>query len=262
MAIEPRLTIVHLLPDLMNLYGDGGNVLALRRRCEWRGIGVDVRRVTAGQHPDLERCDVLFLGGGQDRDMARVAREMAPYGAAVRDWVADGGVALTICGGFQLFGREYVAPDGTTAQGIGVFDVVTRAGGPRLVGDLVVDPSTDVDGTGTLAGADGWLREGASPLVGFENHGGVTTLLPGARPLGRVLAGTGNGDGAVEGAVTGHAIGTYLHGALLPRNPWLADRLIAEALRRRGDTSALPELDDGLEDEARAAALRRSSLVA
>jgi lipid II isoglutaminyl synthase (glutamine-hydrolysing) len=245
------LTLLHLYPDVMSLYGDRGNVLALRRRCEWRGIGVCVEVMNVGDECDFGSADILFMGGGQDKAQASVAEDLQRIGHDIRLRVAEGVVALTICGGFQLFGKRFVTAGGRELPGIGVFDVETDAGKGRLVGDVVLD--TDV-------GHEPWLRSPASAmLVGFENHSGLTHLGRDATPLGRVVHGFGNtAEGAYEGVVYRNAVGTYLHGSLLPKNPWFADCLIARALAEKyGDDTPLAPLDDALEYEAQAHAIGR-----
>jgi lipid II isoglutaminyl synthase (glutamine-hydrolysing) len=241
---DRALTLVHLYADTLNLYGDFGNIAALTQRCAWRGIECRVEAVGIGQPCDFDACDMLFVGGGQDRAQSMVADDLVTRGEEIRRRVDDGMVALTICGGFQLFGRSFLTSDGLTLPGIRVFDAETVAGTGRLIGDIVID---------TTETSAEWLRhDGDQTLVGFENHSGHTRLGPGLEPLGRVVCGYGNeGDGAYEGAVYRHALGTYLHGSLLPKNPWLADAMIATALRMRyGDDGELPALDDALEGRA------------
>lgn len=238
---DRELTVFHLYADTLNLYGDFGNVQALRRRCEWRGIGCRVENVGIGHAADFRDCDLLFVGGGQDRAQSLVADDLVKHGEVIRERIEDGMVALAVCGGFQLLGRSFLTSEGVTLPGIGVFAADTVAGTGRLIGDVVVDCG---------ATPHEWLRDGGdATLVGFENHSGHTRLDPGLEPLGRVVCGYGNeGAGSFEGAVYRHCIGTYLHGSLLPKNPWLADRLIATALEQRFGTGApFPPLDDRLE---------------
>lgn len=239
---EPRLRLAHLYPDVMNIYGDRGNVIALRHRCEARGIALDVTEVNIGDPFDPAEFDLVLIGGGQDREQRRIAADLLERGPALKDAIEDGLPALAVCGGFQLFGHRYIDHEGGEIPGIGVFDIETRHPGPRAdrcIGDIVI--STDL-----------------GEVVGFENHGGRTYLGPRAKPFGRVEYGFGNNaqDGA-EGARYRNAIGTYLHGSLLPRNPALADELILAALRRRyGDSVDLPPVDDAAERAAHVAAVR------
>ena len=227
------LRIAHLYPDLMSIYGDRGNVLALTQRARWRDIGVEVRPHTAGMTFDPEWPDLLFFGGGQDIGQDIVGADLAgANGEAVRRMVANGAAALLVCGGYQLFGHEYVPEQGAPIPVLGVLDVRTHAGKKRFVGNLVADTP---DGR----------------LVGFENHSGRTFLGDKAKPLGTVVVGNGNnGEDKTEGAVQGNVIGTYSHGSCLPKNPWLADRVLALALARRHGAVTLRPLDDAEERAA------------
>lgn len=227
------LRIAHLYPDLMNIYGDRGNVLALTQRARWRDIDVEVRAFTAGQDFEADWPDFWFFGGGQDQGQDIVGADLAgPNGDALRRSLANGAAALTICGGYQLLGHEYIPENAPPIPGLGVLDVRTRAGSVRFVGNLVAETP---DGL----------------LVGFENHSGRTYLGSGAKPLGTVVVGNGNnGEDKTEGAVQGHIVGTYSHGSCLPKNPWLADRLLGWALERRHGAQKLVPLDDREEKAA------------
>ncbi len=243
-----RLRICHLYPDLLNLYGDRGNIITLTRRAQWRGIAVEVTEVGLGDALRPEVHDLFFIGGGEDRQQVLAAADLrAGTGAALRDAVEVGAVLLAVCGGYQLMGHAYLPAEGEPLIGIGLLDLETRhpgKGARRLIGNLII-----------RSGANGGEPQ---TLVGFENHGGRTALGPSARPLGLVERGWGNnGEDRTEGAVYRHAYGTYLHGPLLPKNPWLADHLIAAALRRTHGDVTLAPLDDRLEREAHEAALRR-----
>ncbi|MEP7003672.1 MAG: glutamine amidotransferase [Chloroflexota bacterium] len=223
------LRIGHLYPDLMSIYGDRGNVIALTQRAKWRGIDVETRALTAGQSRfDPDWADVYFFGGGQDQGQDIVGADLAgPNGDMLRRSIAGGAAVFSVCGGYQLLGTQYVPEVGDPIPGLGVLDVTTKAGKVRFVGNLLCE--TD----------DG------KRLVGFENHSGHTYLGTGARPLGRVLAGHGNnGTDKTEGAVQGKLIGCYLHGSALPKNPWLADQLISWGLARRHGDVELAPLDD------------------
>ncbi len=222
------LRIGHLYPDLMSIYGDRGNVLALTQRAKWRGIDVETRAFTAGQAWDAEWADVYFFGGGQDIGQDIVGADLqGEHGDQLQRAIAGGAAVFSVCGGYQLLGREYVPEVGEPIPGLGAMDVTTRAGKVRFVGNLLAE--TD----------DGRM------LIGFENHSGYTTLGPKAKPLGRVIAGHGNnGRDKTEGAVQGKLIGCYLHGSALPKNPWLADRLIGWGLARRHGEVTLDSLDD------------------
>jgi CobQ-like glutamine amidotransferase family enzyme len=242
-----RLRVVHLFPDLLNVYGDAGNVRAIVVRAERRGIEVELRAVTAGALA-IPAADILLIGGGQDREQLTVARELDRLGSAIRERIAEGSALLAVCGGFQNLGWSYRTATGTTIEGPGILDVRTEAGTGRLVGPVVA-------GLSELPAA---MRT-RTTLVGFENHAGRTRLGPTARPLATVEIGHGNnGQDASEGILAlpgdggllGLRIGTYLHGPLLPRNPHVADALIASGLARGRPTVELVPLDDA--DEWRA----------
>lgn len=237
-----ELRVCHLYPELMNIYGDRGNIIALSRRCLWRGIGVRVTAVSIGDALDPDGHDLYFIGGGQDREQILVCEDLSrEKGEALRLAVEDGAALLSICGGYQLLGNFFLTCTGEDLPGISLFDVKTVGGDTRFIGNVAVECG--------LAGAEG-------KLVGFENHSGRTHLGPGCKPLGRVIRGHGNnGEDGTEGCVYRGAVGTYLHGSLLPKNPRLADWLILQALRRRHDLEELPPLDDSLEEAAHRAAL-------
>lgn len=228
------LTIVHLFPELLNLYGDGGNVIALTRRLQWRGLPVEVREIGMGDAMDFSQADIVFIGGGADREQMIVKDAMVARKSELSAYVADGGVLLAVCGGYQFLGHSY-AMDDVVVEGLGVIDMETVRGEGRLIGNAVIQSDIcDI------------------PIVGFENHGGRTTLGPDAKPFGRVLGKTfgNNGEDGFEGVHQGNLIGTYLHGPLLPKNPQVADYLIAQAYDRRGDMLELAPLDDTIELEA------------
>ncbi len=236
-----QLRLAHLYPDVMNIYGDRGNVIALRYRCEQRGIDLQVDEINIGDPFDPADYDLVLIGGGQDREQRRIADDLVAKGPAIKQAIDDGMPALAVCGGFQLFGHRYVDHEGGIIPGIGVFDLETRHPGPRAdrcIGDVV-------------------LATELGDVVGFENHGGRTYLASGQQPFGKVKKGFGNNaeDGG-EGARYRNAIGTYLHGSLLPKNPAVADELILAALRRRyGPDVTLTPLDDAAEESAHRAAL-------
>jgi CobQ-like glutamine amidotransferase family enzyme len=242
------LRLLALYPDQMNIYADRGNILFLQRRCEWRGLGFEYTASGPGEGFDPTAHDLIYIGGGQDRDQRLVAADLrAGKREALATAVADDAVVLAVCGGYQLLGHSYQLGAERIA-GLGLVDLETvREPGPRLIGNVLIEVR---------------LGGRAQRIAGFENHGGRTHLGPGAEPLGRVLAGHGNnGRDGYEGVRHRNLFGTYLHGPLLPKNAALADHLIALALARR--TGSLPELeplDDSLEraahDCARAAALR------
>lgn len=219
---DKTLRMCHLYPDLLNLYGDRANLLALRRRCEWRGFRLDLHPVGIGERFDPQAYDLVLLGGGQDAEQERVGEDLAHGNAeAIRAAVEAGVVFLCVCGGLQMMGRFYVAADGATVPGLGAIDLETHAGSVRMIGDL--------SGTSDLLRA-----AGRDPLlVGFENHAGKTRLGPGVQPLATVGRGHGNnGEDGTEGAVYLNTYCTYLHGGLLPKNPDFADYLLSIAAKR------------------------------
>lgn len=234
------LTIVPLYPELLSIYADRGNVRVLERRAAWRGIDVAIRPLALGEELDPAQADIILLGGGQDRDQALVAEALRRQTPAIRAALEDGAALLAVCGGFQLLGHRYVDQEGRELPGTGLVDLETRAGDGRLIGNVLVEVEWD--------GAQ-------HTLVGFENHAGRTTLGTGVAPLGRMLAGAGNdGVSGEEGCRSGRIVGTYVHGPLLPKNPWLADRLLAWGLERRGASTTLASLDDSLAERAAAGA--------
>jgi len=234
-------TVAVVYPDLLGTYGDGGNGLVLARRASWRGIRVDL--VGATSSAPLPRADIYCLGGGEDGPQVRAAEALRDDGTLARA-VGDGAAVLAVCAGYQIVGRSFPDTRGHGRDGVGILDVTTVKGaGPRAVGEVLAEPMAPGPGPGTLP-----------TLTGFENHGGVTTVGPGAAPLARVVAGVGNGDaGGTEGAFSGRVVGTYLHGPVLARNPALADLLLGWAL---GQDVALEPLDDRAVDALRVERLR------
>jgi CobQ-like glutamine amidotransferase family enzyme len=230
--------LVHLYPDLMSVYGDRGNVLALTRRAEWRGIPIEVRELSLGDELGPSDVDLIFFGGGQDREQAVVSHDfLRQKGEAVRQAVEAGAALLSVCGGYQLLGTSYTTVDGQELPGAGLFQVRSVPGPRRHIGNVLIE--TDLGGE-------------RRTLVGFENHSGRTYLAAGMQALGRTIVGAGNnGEDGTEGSVYRGAIGCYLHGSLLPKNPWLADHLLRDALaHRRGERVTLASLDDRLEEAA------------
>ena len=234
------IRVGHLYPDYLNIYADRGNIAVLARRAAWRGHELDVTAVGLGDALVPGAHDLYYVGGGQDREQLLVAGDLAGKAAPLREAVVGGGAALlAVCGGYQLLGRGYRGHQGDEMPGVGLLPLETVAGDRRMIGDVLLDCELEPGDRRTLAG--------------FENHAGRTLLDPGAEPLGRVVSGFGNdGESGFEGCRLGRAIGTYLHGPLLPRNPWLADWLLAQALAHRdgGDPPTLEPLADELEAEA------------
>jgi CobQ-like glutamine amidotransferase family enzyme len=254
-----KVKLYHLYPDAMNLYGDLGNVLAIKKRCEWRGLEFEVVNIKIGDQADFNDADIIFMGGGQDRGQSIIAADLKKRGEEIRERIEEGCVALTICGGFQLFGKGFKTKDGKEIPGIDVFDAETVGGDKRLIGNVVIDIAHTATEWQNLYKFKN-MEIPHTTLVGFENHSGLTKLGSKTKPLGYVVSGYGNmGDGGYEGGVYKNAIGTYLHGSLLPKNPWLTDHLISVALMNRyGSPIPLEPLDDSLEIAAHKAAIERA----
>ncbi|MCL4459804.1 MAG: glutamine amidotransferase [Chloroflexi bacterium] len=240
-----QLTIGHLYPDIMNIYADRGNIIALVRRAQWRGLAIELHNLCISDTLNGQSWDILFIGGGQDREQLMICDDLQKIkGPYIREAVEAGTVLLSICGGYQLMGKYFRTSSGLTLPGIELFDVWTVAGDKRRIGDVIVEC--------TFSGEK-------RTLVGFENHSGKTYLGSGARPLGRILFGWGNNaEDRSEGTIYKNAYGTYLHGSLLPKNPWFTDHLLLTALRHRyGDAVELRPLDDSLEYQAHKAVIQR-----
>jgi lipid II isoglutaminyl synthase (glutamine-hydrolysing) len=243
-----RIRVGHLYPEYLNIYADRGNIAVLTRRAEWRGHGLEVQALGMGDAVVPGAHDLLYVGGGQDREQALVSRDIAGKGEALREAVEAGAAVLAVCGGYQLLGRFYRDRSGAELPGAGVLPLHTVAGDRRMIGDVLLECELEPGDRRTIAG--------------FENHAGRTILEDGVEPLGHVVAGFGNdGESGFEGCRAGRVVGTYLHGPLLPRNPWLADWLLAQAIAHRtGIPAEFEPLGDALEGEAhRVAAARAKS---
>lgn len=239
-AVARSLSIVHLYPELLNLYGDTGNIITLTKRLQWRGLGADVQEVTVNDTPTFAGADVVFIGGGSDREQAIVCERLLAQRDELVSFVEDGGVLLAVCGGYQLLGHSY-ALDEQVLEGLGLVDMETRRGTPRLIGNIAVDSPVS-----------------PQPVVGYENHGGRTFLGPGVEPMGTVMFGHGNnGESGAEGCLYKNVLGTYVHGPLLPKNPGVADWVLSRALERRYGDGSLEPLDDAVELAANEVMVRR-----
>ncbi len=234
------VTIAHLYPREMNIYGDMGNIITLVKRLEWRGYRVQVKALEIGEAFDFETVDIVFGGGGQDSGQSVVVEDLVARGEMIRAMAKDGMPMLVICGLYQLFGHGFTTVDGQKLAGIDVFNTTTVGGKVRMIGNVIVESPE------------------FGRLVGFENHSGQTKLGKGQKELGKVIRGYGNDPKSKrEGAVTGAVIGTYMHGPVLPKNPQLADYLIFEALKRRHGVTELEPLDNGFEQRAATVAMGR-----
>jgi lipid II isoglutaminyl synthase (glutamine-hydrolysing) len=242
-----KIRVGHLYPDYLNIYADRGNIAVLVRRAAGRGHEVEIEAVGLGDELRPGAHDLLYVGGGQDREQTLIAPDLAAKSEAIHEAIADGAALLAVCGGYQLLGRGYWGRDGLFMPGAQLFPLETVAGTTRMIGDVLLESELEPGVRQTIAG--------------FENHGGRTTLDPGAEPLGRVVYGFGNdGESGYEGCRVERALGTYLHGPLLPRNPWLADWLLGQALAHAtgGEPPQLEPLSDTLEQEAHRVAAERA----
>ncbi|HEX7259523.1 MAG TPA: glutamine amidotransferase [Candidatus Saccharimonadia bacterium] len=234
-----EVVILHLYPEELNMYGDRGNILTLVQRLKWRGYQPIIRTAGVDDQVDIAKADIIFGGGGQDRGQLAVGKDLQRHAAALRNAAAGGVPMLVICGTYQLFGHGFTTLEGTVIPGISIFQANTIGSSRRMIGNAIIESSM-------------------GRLVGFENHSGRTLLKPGQPSLGTVSQGFGNdGSSGNEGAVTNQVYGTYLHGPVLPKNPVLADHLIALALERKFGIQDLEPLDDELEKAAAAQAASR-----
>jgi CobQ-like glutamine amidotransferase family enzyme len=228
-----KIRVGHLYPDYLNIYADRGNIAVLAQRAKARGHELAVEPIGLGDAVPAG-IDLFYVGGGQDREQALIAPDLAGKAEPLREAVEADAAFLAVCGGYQLLGRFYRDLAGDELPGIGLLPLHTVAGDRRMIGDVLLDCA--------------WAGE---TLAGFENHAGRTVLDPEAEPLGRVISGFGNdGDSGFEGCRYRNVYGTYLHGPLLPRNPWFADRVLGDALAHAGGPRELSPLDDDLELEA------------
>lgn len=238
----PKIRLFHLYPDHLNLYGDRGNMLALCRRAGWRNIEIEITAIKPGDSMAFSGCDLLFMGGGQDSDQKLIVGDLKKRSRELKSAADSGMVIFAVCGSYQLLGDHYKSAGGDKLEGLGIIDLYTESGSRRLIGNAVISCP---------------LWKPPKTLVGFENHAGRTYLGPSVQPLGTVLTGYGNnGTDKTEGAVYNNVIGTYLHGSLLPKNPWLTDYLLEKALAYRGNSLKLESLDDSIEQRAHEEAVK------
>ncbi len=239
-----ELNICHLYPDLLNVYGDLGNILILKHRAEQRGINVNIFNISLGDSFEASKYDIAFFGGGQDYEQSIVSDDLnqtKKFG--ISEYIEGGKVFLAICGGYQLLGKYYTTPDGEKLAGLGIMDVYTEGGTNRFIGNTVI-----------------YNEEFKETYVGFENHSGRTYIGKDLKPLGKVIAGYGNnGEDSYEGCIYKNCFSTYCHGSLLAKNPELADRLIGTALSNKYGEMSLEPLDDSLEIKAKEFLVNRES---
>ncbi len=244
-AKRSDLRVAHLYPSLLNVAGDGGNLMAIERRSAWRGMTVESVAVGAGEHPDFTTFDIVLFHGGQDVEMNIAAADLQHKGASLRAAADEGVLIFAVCAGLQLLGHVYRPSRGEPIAGIGVLDLETNAGNERFM---------------QHAACEATVEGQTETVVGFENHSGKTTLGPGVRPFGHVIAGAGNnGQDGTEGAVRDNVFATYLHGPVLPKNPWLTDALVTIALNRKSSQPVhLAPLSDEAEHHAHEVALAKA----
>lgn len=228
------LKICHLYPDVLNLYGDRGNVTAIKKRLEWRGIGCEIVNANIGDKTDLGDCDIFFIGGGQDFEQGVLLKDIASgKGDAIKDAIESGKVFLAICAGYQILGKYYKTHTGEVCDFIGALDLYTVGQKKRMIGNYVYE--CELGGRKT-------------EIVGFENHSGKTYLGEGVRPFGKILYGNGNNsEDKTEGARYKNVYATYAHGPVLPKNPYFTDELIRVALKNKYGDDSISELDDTFE---------------
>ncbi|MGL4991418.1 MAG: type 1 glutamine amidotransferase [Sarcina sp.] len=231
-----ELNLCHLYPDLLNSYGDLGNILTLKHRAQARGIKVNIINVSLNQPFEKEKYDITLFGGGQDFEQSIVSQDLKDTKRdQIKDYIEEGKVFLAICGGYQLLGKYYETPEGEKLPGLDILDLYTKAGSTRFIGNTVI--SNDE------------LNE---TYVGFENHSGRTYLGEGLKPIGKCIAGYGNnGSDGYEGCIYKNTFGTYFHGCILSKNPEIADRLLTQALNNKYENVVLEELDNSLELKAK-----------
>ncbi len=236
---DKKITIVQLYPEDMNIYGDWGNVLVLKRRLEWHGYDPELIEYNQGD-PFPKNADIIVGGGGQDSGQDKIQEDLLSIQKNLRDHAISGTPMLAICGLYQLFGKFFKTQDGHIIEGVGLLDIETHAGPERLIGNTIVKSSEFGD------------------IVGYENHSGQTFLGKGMKPLGHIIKGAGNnGQDGTEGVRFNNIIGSYLHGSLLPKNPQIAEFLIEKAVVKKYGEFTPAVIDDHFADEARAVALKR-----
>lgn len=246
--MKQTLNICHLYPDLMDTYGDKGNITSIVRRCQWRNIETIVSNLSLGDNLEPNKFDIYFFGGGQDRQQSIVAKDLKNKATNLKRAIKNEAVLLSICGGYQLLQNYFKTQEGVKIPGIGLFDAYTVASSNRMIQNLLIEINPQLYKDVHEIYHSTSLQSPTSYLIGFENHSGKTFLNPNLQPLGTVVQGSGNnGEDKTEGAVYKNAFGCYLHGSLLPKNPHFADYLISKALQRKYGQIKLTPLDDSIE---------------
>lgn len=238
-----EINICHLYPDLLNVYGDVGNILILKYRCEQRGIKVNIHNVSLGDDFSPEKYDIVFFGGGQDYEQSIVSKDLSEKKRdALKDYIESNKVLLAICGGYQLLGKYYTTPQGEKLPGLSILDLYTEAGSVRFIGNTVIKN-----------------EETSDTYVGFENHSG-RTYIGNLKPLGKVISGYGNnGEDGYEGCIYKNTYCTYFHGSFLSKNPEMADTLIKKALDLKYNHIKITPLDDTFEQNAKKFIINRET---
>ena len=252
MAQSMKLKICHLYPDIMDTYGDTGNIITIKKRCAGRGIKTEVVSISLGENFKQDEFDLIFFGGGQDKTQFVVAKDLAKKAKSIKNSVENDAVLLSICGGYQLLQNYFKTLEGEEIKGISLFDAHTTSSTTRMIQNLLVKVTPELQNE-ISASYQSTINNQQSTisLIGFENHSGKTYLGKNLKPLGKVIKGSGNnGEDQTEGAVYKNAFGCYLHGSLLPKNPHFADYLISKALERRYGKIKLKPLDDTFEWQA------------
>lgn len=236
-----EINICHLYPDLLNVYGDLGNILVLKHRCEKRNIKVNIHNLSLGEYFDETLYDIVFFGGGQDYEQSIVSADLVQYKReSIKKYIESDKVFLAICGGYQLLGKYYTTPAGEKLEGLNILDIYSEGGDTRFIGNTVI-----------------YNEEFNETYVGFENHSG-RTYIGTLKPLGKCIHGYGNnGEDGYEGCIYKNTYCSYFHGSLLSKNPELADRLISQALTLKYSEIKLPSLDDTLEKKAKEVIINR-----
>lgn len=259
MAHSIKLSVCHLYPDLMDTYGDKGNIIALQNRCEARKIAIEIVHISIKDKLQTKKFDLFFFGGGQDRQQIIVGRDLKSKSDILKEEVENGATLLSICGGYQLLLGNFKTLTGEIIEGINLFKGYTEGSTERMIGNILIELNTQVQKEISSVYQSSSIHCPTSYLVGFENHSGKTFLEKSTNPLGTVVYGHGNNsEDKTEGAVYKNAFGCYLHGSLLPKNPHFADFLIAKALERRYGKIKLKPIDDEIEWQAHKSAIERT----